>query len=412
MKRILCILTFVLILTLLLAGCACRHEWIDASCDQAQNCRLCGERRGSALGHDWAEATCTTAKTCKVCGKVEGTNLTHNWVGPTCAAPKTCTLCGLTQDLALEHNWVEATCATPKTCATCGATDGAALGHSWKAATCTTAKICSICTTVEGKPLGHSWTKADCSQAQQCLLCGITGTGPLGHSWLDANCTEPVRCEYCDVTQGEPLGHNWIDATPESPKTCPDCGLTEGEPIYLDDRFIPADCEILFGSWQYQKVYTAEELDIPGFTGQYVEYFTYVFGPYGNLTILTDVADPSVFKAMLAAEMAASIYASQADEGRDTAAADEYWRNTYGCSVTEYANQMVEETTSDEDFNLRDDKVYYVTDDLLYTAMYWEYDFIPVRFQVEGDELTLMDERTGEITTLTRIREVTLPELD
>lgn len=401
MKRILYILLPVLAL-LVLTGCRCKHEWVEADCTQAKSCLLCGQRQGSALGHRWTDATCTDPKTCSVCGKTDGKALNHNWLAATCSAPETCSLCGMTKDIALEHSWVEATCTEPKTCPLCGTTDGTPNGHSWKAATCTTSRTCNICAVTDGSPLGHSWTKASCTEPRQCLSCGSQSSAPLGHEWVDATCEEPVRCAYCDTTQGEPLGHNWIDATPEAPKTCSVCNKTEGDPVYVDDRFITEACAPLFGAWQRKVTYTAEDLEISGFDGEYTEFITYIFGQYGQLTILTEVADPAEFKAILAADMAADYYAAQAEEGRDTAAADEYWLATFGLTIPEYAAKLVEETVSDEELDLKDEAVYYVADGMLHTSPYWEDDFTPLNFTIEEDVLTITNELSGESFILNR----------
>lgn len=93
----------VLSAVLLLAGCGCQHEWV--------------------------EADCVTAKTCSLCQKVEGEALGHSWVEASCEAPKTCSVCGETQGEALGHDWQDATCDTPQTCKTCGSVEGTALGH-------------------------------------------------------------------------------------------------------------------------------------------------------------------------------------------------------------------------------------------------------------------------------------------
>ena len=104
-KRLMFVLAaLVLSAVLLLAGCGCQHEWV--------------------------EADCVTAKTCSLCQKVEGEALGHSWVEASCEAPKTCSVCGETQGEALGHDWQDATCDTPQTCKTCGSVEGTALGHS------------------------------------------------------------------------------------------------------------------------------------------------------------------------------------------------------------------------------------------------------------------------------------------
>lgn len=129
MKKKLSVISLLLILLSLLAGCACEHEWDSANCVNPQSCKLCGETEGEPLGHSWKDATCTEAKTCSVCGISEGDVLAHVWQDATCASPKTCTLCHQTEGTATEHEWVDATCTVAKTCANCGKTEGTALGH-------------------------------------------------------------------------------------------------------------------------------------------------------------------------------------------------------------------------------------------------------------------------------------------
>ena len=50
------------------------------------------------------------------------------------------------------HSFNAATCIAPKTCA-CGATEGSALGHSWKSATYSAPKTCKRCGVTEGNSL-------------------------------------------------------------------------------------------------------------------------------------------------------------------------------------------------------------------------------------------------------------------
>lgn len=109
---------------LVLAGCRCEHEWIEANCEQPKTCALCGETEGAPLGHVWAAATCDQAQTCKNCGATEGEALGHDWADATCTEPKTCLRCHTTEGIALGHSWNEATTEAPKTCAVCGLTEG------------------------------------------------------------------------------------------------------------------------------------------------------------------------------------------------------------------------------------------------------------------------------------------------
>lgn len=48
------------------------HAWVDATCDAAKTCSVCGETEGEALGHAWIDATYEAPKTCETCGATEG----------------------------------------------------------------------------------------------------------------------------------------------------------------------------------------------------------------------------------------------------------------------------------------------------------------------------------------------------
>lgn len=95
--RITAMIFSVAILAVLLTGCACEHEWADATCLAPKTCNLCQETEGEALGHNWAEATCAAPKTCTACGEMEGETLPHIWEDANYQEPKTCSECGATE---------------------------------------------------------------------------------------------------------------------------------------------------------------------------------------------------------------------------------------------------------------------------------------------------------------------------
>lgn len=97
MKKKICLILSVLMLSALLSGCFCIHRWTEATCEAPKTCSKCGETEGEALGHSWEEATCQHPETCSVCGKTQGQALEHNWQEATTETPKTCSLCGETQ---------------------------------------------------------------------------------------------------------------------------------------------------------------------------------------------------------------------------------------------------------------------------------------------------------------------------
>lgn len=127
MKKKLSVLLLAVICLMVLAGCACEHEWIEANCTTPKTCALCEEIEGAPLGHSWLAATCAAPKTCENCGETEGEALPHEWADADCTNPKTCPDCGATEGEALGHEWTEATYDAPKTCTVCGETEGEAL---------------------------------------------------------------------------------------------------------------------------------------------------------------------------------------------------------------------------------------------------------------------------------------------
>ena len=78
MKKKILLTALVLCCVLLLGGCACEHEWLEATCTTPNVCSLCEETEGVPLGHSWLAATCTAPKTCEICSETEGEALGHN----------------------------------------------------------------------------------------------------------------------------------------------------------------------------------------------------------------------------------------------------------------------------------------------------------------------------------------------
>lgn len=97
MKKKLLLIIAGLLCLCLLAGCQCKHEWAQASCEAAKTCSKCGETEGEPLGHTWQEATCTAPRTCTVCGETQGKALAHTWLEANFQDSKTCQVCGKTE---------------------------------------------------------------------------------------------------------------------------------------------------------------------------------------------------------------------------------------------------------------------------------------------------------------------------
>lgn len=78
MKKSIALITCLLTVLSCLAGCACKHSWIDATCTEAAVCELCGLTEGEPLGHqevaaessyDFIALTEQTGTVCEACGE-------------------------------------------------------------------------------------------------------------------------------------------------------------------------------------------------------------------------------------------------------------------------------------------------------------------------------------------------------
>lgn len=77
MKSIIKLGLLFAVMIVILTGCRCKHEWIEATCTTPKTCRLCNETEGSPAPHNWSNATCKAPKTCAACGITEGEQLPH-----------------------------------------------------------------------------------------------------------------------------------------------------------------------------------------------------------------------------------------------------------------------------------------------------------------------------------------------
>lgn len=112
-----------MLLTVLLSGCSCQHEWSDADCTNPQICSKCQEVSGDPLGHSFQAATCDTPEVCSRCGATQGQALGHQWDAPDCTTPATCRVCGLTDGEPLGHDydiWTQIDSDMTHTCNLCG----------------------------------------------------------------------------------------------------------------------------------------------------------------------------------------------------------------------------------------------------------------------------------------------------
>lgn len=101
------LIIMLVLLALVLSGCACEHEWADADCLNPQICRKCEETGAEALGHDWMAASCTAAETCSRCGETQGQPLKHSygsWTFGETDMTHSCESCGQTETAELDRD--------------------------------------------------------------------------------------------------------------------------------------------------------------------------------------------------------------------------------------------------------------------------------------------------------------------
>lgn len=125
-------LFLLVLLSLLLTGCQCKHEWIAADCVNPQICSKCEEVGESAMGHSWAGATCIDPETCTRCSETQGEPLGHDWLPASCTAPEACIRCSEAQGEALAHSYGEWSFGEndmTHTCAVCAFEETTELDH-------------------------------------------------------------------------------------------------------------------------------------------------------------------------------------------------------------------------------------------------------------------------------------------
>ncbi len=329
----------LLILTsLLLTGCGCKHEWQAADCNTPKTCAKCQVTEGEPLNHTWADATCDTPKTCTACNKTEGEALAHTWVEVSCAAPKHCSVCNATEGEALAHTWVKTTCTTPRTCSVCNFTEDTAPGHTWR----------------------------------------------------DANCVYPKYCPVCYAEEGSALGHQWMDATIEAPKTCKICGATEGSKIIPGHfLFTTSACKPLFGTWTSVTNLSAKDIIGEGCVGTLDLQYAITFENDGYYQESTTIINKDQFEKNVENYYIEQLYKELAAQGYSQAQADEAMKIAYGMDVKAYAHKLATSLNYSAIFSSTSSGVYYVFENYLYTGSKNSISLSSDIFSISGKTLTI-----------------------
>ena len=262
--------------------------------------------------------------------------------------------------------------------------------HEWVAADCVTPKTCTRCQETEGASLGHDWLAATCEEAQTCKVCGAVEGIATGHSWVEATCMAPKHCENCDLTEGELTEHLWQNATTEEPKTCSVCGLTEGNRIMTDDRFKTEKCRDLFGSWQYEKIMSADEIKLEGYVDEVPLVAVVTFAEDGQITLDLAFKDAKQFAQDLHNGTVEAIYRQFENQDMTREEADTAFLDTYGMNVEDYSKAMWAVVDWDALFHLYETAfVYYVDGGKLYVSEDWDGDFAEASYSIYADQMTL-----------------------
>ncbi len=346
------VMALAVMMVLTLSACGCKHENVAVDAAVAATCTDTGLTEG---------------KHCADCGEIIVAQATIPANGhvekdvpaaePTCeeeghTAGKMCVVC----DASLS-----------------GAEKIAALGHKWDEATCDAPKTCSVCAKTEGDKLAHDWAAATCDKAKTCKLC--------------------------EKTDGKALGHKWEEATTEAPKTCSVCKKTSGSKIKTDSRFTTAATKHLQGTWICDVEMTDEMTGLDGFGGTAVRY-TMHFGNAGEVTQTISVIDEKDYMQKLTAYTIKTMYDSFAQQGMSKAQADEAMKETYGLDVNDYVEALLKDYDVQAEYDSYTSKeVYYVADDVIYTAISWKANFEESKYTLENGKLTIEGiyvEETGE----------------
>lgn len=243
----------------------------------------------------------------------------------------------------------------------------------------------------------HVWYAATCTTPKTCQECGETEGEALGHTWEEATCTTPKTCTVCKETEGEAPGHTWEEATTEAPKTCTVCKETEGEKIDTDPRFTTAATKDIQGKWSCEAEFTGEMLGLEGYLDKIPCTLFYDFKNNGDVSATIEIHDRFAFLEGVKEYTMDLSYETMAAQGYSRAQADEAYKLTYGMTVEEFVEESVNSMDLEEFFGaMAADRVYYITENGIWTAESWLNEFESSEYTLEEGVLVIEEDTLEE----------------
>ncbi len=264
-----------------------------------------------------------------------------------------------------------------------------------------------------GCECNHSWQEANCTTAKTCKRCDAVEGEPLGHTWNNISCTEVNHCSVCNAAADAPLGHDWQEATTEAPKTCARCQLTEGDKLITDARFTTASTKELQGTWFCELNFPSEALGLgEGLENGVDCVMKMQFGNTGERVTTVELQDEKAFMEDYRAFVTQLTYDMLSQQGIKKDDADKSMQDTYGLTVEEYVDTILNTIDMNALFQaLGAKEVYYVQDGQIYTALSWKskkFEGSKYTLKEDGNALTVdvMTLADGSVIEWTRLVDV------
>ncbi len=426
-------------------GKALGHSWKDADCENPETCTVCGKTANVPLGHQWIKATHENPKTCSACKKTEGTRIIDEKFNvEMCRA-----LFGTWryEDVESGDIWVlifteDARMISfdnsdlGKTYDYYVSVDGIHYAEKWEDNMTILAfsledrklKITAgiqkleferYSDSIEPKLSDERFDKEKAELIGKWRVPQLQGqVGSTVVTFTDAGImkigstisfmNEDLRYVYYIRDGVIYYGRNWYATMQELEYKW------EGDHIYwkqdgktttllpfrgpgtTDERFNVEAAEGLIGRWECR--YYADTSMIPGMDsyGMDLHFWvtqTFHFREDGSMLVTSFLGHDflDVYRKITVEKM----YREFAAQGFTRSEADMAMLQTYGVDVAGYVDAVMEELEP-SDFTIQYERVYYVSEGVIYDAECWSDKMEEVPFTLENGKLTVTDPMLGE----------------